>query len=38
LTSRKELTRISPYMFGREVGMGVVHLIVDVRGNRRAGE
>jgi hypothetical protein len=36
--TRKELTRISPYVSGREVGMGIVHLIIEFRGNRRAGE
>lgn len=35
--TRKELTGIIPYVSGREVGMGIVYLIIEFRGNRRAG-
>lgn len=36
--TRKELTRISPDVSGRKVGMGIGHLIIEFRGDRKAGE
>jgi hypothetical protein len=36
--TRRELTWISPYVFGREVGISIVDLIIRFRGNKRAGE
>jgi hypothetical protein len=38
LGTRRELTRISPYVLGREVERGTVNLIIKFRGDRRAGE
>jgi hypothetical protein len=35
---RRELTWISPYVFGREVGISIVDLIIRFRGNKKAGE
>jgi hypothetical protein len=36
--TRRGLTWISPYVFGREVGISIVDLIIRFRGNKRAGE
>jgi len=35
---RKELIEIRQYVSRREVSIGIVHLTIEFRGNRRAGE
>jgi hypothetical protein len=36
--TRRELTWISPYVFGRETGISIVGLIIRFRGNKKAKE